>query len=564
MQINRSRFLFKISMSQKLIYYFLSLSFLTFNLTAQTPTMGLIQNTTGSFNGYTLFSPNAYEKTFLIDNCGIPVKSWQSSYSPGLSAYLLESGKLLRTARINNQVFSGLGGSGGRLELFDWSGNISWSFNYSDSMHYQHHDIEVLPNGNILLIAWEFKTSSEAIAQGRNPALTGPALFPEHIIELEPTGTNTANIIWEWHVWDHLIQDFDSLKPNYGVVEDHPELINLNFSANSNQDWLHINSIDYNPLTDEILLSVHNFSEIWIIDHSTTTLEAAGHSGGNSGKGGDLLFRWGNPRAYQRGNAPDQIFWAQHDAHWIEQGLKDEGKIMIFNNGLNRPGSDYSSVDIIEPIKDSLGQYLFNSNLTFAPDTVFWRFTSSPPTDFYSSNISGAQRLGNGNTLICEGSSGNFFEVDSSGSTVWNYINPVNQNGPMIQGNNPSGNAVFRCTRFAPDYPGLTGQVLTGSVPIELMPYTSTCSLFTGLEDQNLSDNSNISIYPNPASQQINIENFSGEEFIIKITDMSGKIRIMLTGKNMINIPLSDFCEGVYIISLETSGSVTKKLFLKI
>ena len=64
---------------------------------------------------------------------------------------------------------------------------------------------------------------------------------------------------------------------------------------------------------DQIVLSNHNLSEIWIIDHSTTTLEAASHSGGNSGKGGDLLYRWGNPQAYDQGTGADQLL--NHQQH---------------------------------------------------------------------------------------------------------------------------------------------------------------------------------------------------------------------------------------------------------
>ena len=104
---------------------------------------------------------------------------------------------------------------------------------------------------------------------------------------------------------DHLIQDFDASKANYGEVAEHPELIDLNFrlSETTNyrdpSDWIHSNGIDYNPELDQIVLSPSNFSEVWIIDHSTTRTEAAGSNGGNSGKGGDLLYRWGNPRAYR-------------------------------------------------------------------------------------------------------------------------------------------------------------------------------------------------------------------------------------------------------------------------
>ncbi|MDP7430423.1 MAG: hypothetical protein QGG97_02610, partial [Flavobacteriales bacterium] len=84
----------------------------------QNQTVGLFQYDIGSFDGYTLFSPS--ETTYLIDNCGRLVHSWQSSYNPGNSAYLLEDGYLLRTCRISNSIFSG-GGSGGRIEKTDWN-----------------------------------------------------------------------------------------------------------------------------------------------------------------------------------------------------------------------------------------------------------------------------------------------------------------------------------------------------------------------------------------------------------------------------------------------------------
>ncbi len=91
-------------------------------------------------------------------------------------------------------------------------------------------------------------------------------------------------IVWEWYAWDHLIQDYNASKENYGVVGDHPELIDINYGISSSlSDWLHANSIDYNEKFDQILISVHNFNEIWVIDHSTTLEEAAGHTGGRVG-----------------------------------------------------------------------------------------------------------------------------------------------------------------------------------------------------------------------------------------------------------------------------------------
>jgi len=280
-----------------------------------TQTVGLFVNEEGSYNGYTLFAPLQYRTTYLIDNAGRLVQSWDSAYTPGNSVYLLENGNLLRTATLPrgpNSKF-GAGGAGGRVEEFTWDGTLVWEFEYSSDQHLQHHDIERLPNGNVLMIAWAHKTAAEAVAAGRDPDLLADGeLWPDHIIEVEPTGAAGGNIVWEWHVWDHLIQDFDPTKDNYGVVADHPELIDLNFDGASRgqADWNHINSVDYNAQFDQILLSVPRFSEVWVIDHSTTTEEAAGHSGGNSGKGGDILYRWGNPQAYRVGDAGSEALFA--------------------------------------------------------------------------------------------------------------------------------------------------------------------------------------------------------------------------------------------------------------
>jgi hypothetical protein len=183
---------------------------------------------------------------------------------------------------------------------------------------------------------------------------------------------------------------------------------------------------------------VHAFSEIWVIDHSTTTAEAASHKGGRSGNGGDLLYRWGNPRAYRNGSKTEQQLFNQHNAHWIAPGLSGEGHILIFNNGSGRPGGPYSSVDEIVPPVDPQGQYIRSRRGPYGPDKPVWTYTAPKKSDFYSFFISGAQRLPNGNTLICTGASGTVFEVTLEKEVVWKYINPV-KGGPGGLGRNPGG-----------------------------------------------------------------------------------------------------------------------------
>ena len=492
----------------------------------QEQTVGLFLNTTAAAPGYTLFAPMSYNVTYLIDNNGELVQSWSSEYRPGLSVYILENGDLLRTRIIQGQLFQ-TGGHGGGVEIIDWDGNLVWEFDYFSDQYWQHHDIESLPNGNVLLIAWEHKADATAIANGRNPNMLDGSqqpfgFWPDHIIEVNPESNSIA---WEWHVWDHLIQDYDSSKVNYGVVSDHPELVNLNYPSgpNTSGDWLHINAVDYNAELDQIILSVHHFGEIWIIDHSTTTIEAASHTGGNSGKGGDLLFRWGNPQAYIGGNSNERIFFGQHDARWIEDG----SQVMVFNNGSGRPGGSYSSIDVItQPIgEDNL--YVLDSNGIYGPDTLSWQYTATPLGDLFAANISGAHRLENGNTLICDGPRGHYFEVDSAGSLVWDYVNPVVNTGPLYQGQeiptqgsaqNSTLNRTFRVHRYPTDYLGFAGHNLDPTGPIEL--YMNTHDLTYLPDKHSLHQN-----YPNPLNPETIIPYGLAENIFVNITiyDLLGR-----------------------------------------
>jgi len=492
----------------------------------QEQTVGLFLNTPAAAPGYTLFAPMSYNVTYLIDNNGELVQSWSSEYRPGLSVYILENGDLLRTRIIQGQLFQ-TGGHGGGVEIIDWDGNLVWEFDYFSDQYWQHHDIESLPNGNVLLIAWEHKADASAIANGRNPNMLAGSqqpfgFWPDHIIEVNPESNSIA---WEWHVWDHLIQDYDSSKVNYGVVSDHPELVNLNYPSgpNTSGDWLHINAVDYNAELDQIILSVHHFGEIWIIDHSTTTIEAASHTGGNSGKGGDLLYRWGNPQAYIGGNSNERIFFGQHDARWIEGG----SQIMVFNNGSGRPGGSYSSIDVItQPIgEDNL--YVLDSNGIYGPDTLSWQYTATPLGDLFAANISGAHRLENGNTLICDGPRGHYFEVDSAGSLVWDYVNPVVNTGPLYQGQeiptqgsaqNSTLNRTFRVHRYPTDYLGFAGHNLEPTGPIEL--YMNTHDLTYLPDKHSLHQN-----YPNPLNPETIIPYDLPENIFVNITiyDLLGR-----------------------------------------
>ena len=443
-------------------------------------TMGLISCTNSTSPGYTLFSPMPSTSSYLIDQHGREIHSWESpgGHRPGLASYLLEDGDLLRSANIAQQAvgdFSG-GGTAGKIERIGWDGTAEWSWEYSSMDYITHHDIEPMPNGNILAIAWEDKSEAEALQAGRNPAIASDApggnanVWPDHIIEIEPLANNQANIVWEWHAWDHLIQDYDASKDNYGVVSEHPELLDINFvGATGNQagraDWMHCNGIDYNAALDQIALSCKNTNEFYIIDHSTTTAEAAGHTGGNSGKGGDFLYRWGNPQAYDGGLSSDQQLFGQHDVQWIEEGREGSGDFLVFNNGNGRSPS-YSSVDVIQ-VAYVEGNYPLQSNGTWGPNAPSWSWGLDQ--DIYAQSISGAERLPNGNTLVTFGTQGTLIEVDLEGEIVWKYISPVTNQGILSQGDEiPAGNnagstanVIFKVRRYAVDLPVFTEKGVT-------------------------------------------------------------------------------------------------------
>lgn len=431
---------------------------------------GYIEQRNGSLQGYILFAPLHSKTTYLIDKCGKQIHSWKSNYPPGQSVYLLKNGDLLRAANDSNKTFKG----GGTIEKFDWNNKLLWSYKISDSLQCQHHDICSLPNGNILALVWEKKTAKDAIQAGRDPKLLGASIWSEKLVELKPVGKNNAKIVWQWHVWDHLIQEYDSLKNNFGKVSDNRQLIDLNFLASTEADWLHFNSVAYNPILDQIIVSNRNFSEFFIIDHSTNTYQAASHSGGKYGKGGDLLYRFGNPAAYKSKESQQQILYGQHNAHWIEQGLTDAGKIMLFNNGQGRRDQMTSSVDIISPPLDAKGNY------GTIEKTEYLQYYSEGEAEeaggsFFSPNVSSSQRLSNGNTLVCSGSTGRFCELDPDKNTVWVYINPVTRNGIVRHSDLATQNQVFRCLFFNADFSAFKGKNLQPQLPIESGPYDYNC-----------------------------------------------------------------------------------------
>jgi len=316
----------------------------------------------GSFHGLTLISPITDTRTYLIDDFGDIKHEWQSSTGPGLSVYLLPNGNLLRTGADNNQYFDA-GGKGGFIEEQDWDGNIVWDFSYSDESKALHHDIELLPNGNILALTWEDRGD----------------IWSEVIIEIEKDGSNGGNIVWSWDVMDHL------------------EELNLDPEAATKEDWIHLNSVDYNQASNQILVSSRSWNQLWIINKDDGSIEKI--------------------------SAVEMT--GQHDAKWIDDS-DSSSNITVYDNGS-----------------------VFSRSLELNPNMgkIVFRYGNNGDNYFFSERISGTQRLPNGNTLICSGNESLIIEVDAEGNRIREYTNTLGGSTPM-----GVATSIFRAEKYPTNY----------------------------------------------------------------------------------------------------------------
>lgn len=544
------------------------------NVLSAQQTVGTLVNTENSYQGYTIISPSNFKTSYLINNCGELINSWESDYFVALMAEIDLEGNLFRTMRLQTEGGFVGGGIGGGLEKFSWEGELLWSGDFADEMHHSHHDLSLMPNGNVLLIQWDKISAEDVFAHGRNPMTFGDdSLWPDKIIEVEILDNNEYNIVWEWRAWDHIVQNYDSSLPNYGEIHEHPEKINLNLlpteGGNDLSDWMHTNGIDYNAELDLIVISLRHFSEIMVIDHSTTTEEAAGSTGGNFGMGGDLLYRFGNPANYNLGTVDDQMFFGQHDSRWHYNEEIEQWQISVFNNGVNRPGGGASTAEIITlPLEENA--FLREDNEAFGPSELYFSFPSTPDTSLFASRVCGAQTLPNNNILYAAGAGGTIWEVtQESEELVYNYQMPIGITGPTEYNTPNTASNFFKVTRYSEDYPGFEGKDMTAGEYIELNNPGSDCIIY---ENQNNDTTSvferfdakqQLLIYPNPATSSCQIEIPSPG--VLNIYSSIGKLQdiIHLDQAQVLPLDLGSFDRGLYYFHFQGKTSINTKLIIK-
>ncbi|HSR59372.1 MAG TPA: aryl-sulfate sulfotransferase [Robiginitalea sp.] len=499
------------------------------SMTWLTAERGLILDTEQDTEGYVLFEPSLTNATFLINKEGQVVHRWDTQLN-SLNSYLLPNGHLVRLERDLDFPTFAAGGQAGRIREYDWDGNLVWDYELANEKELLHHDIEIMPNGNILGIAYEVVPAEEAADLGRNPEhLPKAGLWLDKVVEIKPTKPEGGEIVWTWYMKDHLVQHLDASKKNYGDPAENPRKIDINFHSaealhgappseeqiqqmiqmgmttsnatvdNQGSDITHTNAISYNADLDQIILSMAGLNEVAIIDHSTTTEEAKGSTGGRWGHGGDLLYRWGNPQNYGKGSAANQQLFFQHDVKWIPKGLPGEGHLMVHNNDIpdgkaklptfwaglptaSPPDfamsigdvGNYSAIYEFEPPTDSSGAYIMKDDGAFGPDEPVWSYQAPDTYTMYSGFISGAHRLPNGHTLITQGMQGRIIEVTPDQKIVWEYRNPYSgdyrlPDGTFAQPAGPFLMALFRSTLLPADYPAFAGKDLK---PLQTQPET--------------------------------------------------------------------------------------------
>ncbi|NJD10517.1 MAG: PKD domain-containing protein [Gemmatimonadetes bacterium] len=103
-------------------------------------TVGLMVNNAKAFTGYTLLSPIHSPENYLLNNAGQYVHKWTAVGEPGRSSYLLENGHLIRARAMGGVGPNTGGGEGGRIEEYNWDGQLVWSYDYYSATYIAHHD----------------------------------------------------------------------------------------------------------------------------------------------------------------------------------------------------------------------------------------------------------------------------------------------------------------------------------------------------------------------------------------------------------------------------------------
>ena len=473
-------------------------------------------------DGFALYNSNNSSTAYLIDAEGDIAHTWSCPTQANYALALRDNGNIVRGCVNQNNELNGAA-VGGKVQELDAEGNVVWEFIYSNSEVVTHHDLALMPNGHVLLTAWEVVEGDELDNLGY---VGNGSKLATHFIEVAQDGSG-GEVVWEWHIKDHMVQTENEALENFGQILDHPELLNANISTGGGgggggvggaSDWFHVNGIDYNPDLDQIVFSSRFLSEIFVIDHSTTTDEAAGHSGGNSGMGGDFLYRWGKPSNYGA-NSPQVITSACHDARWIlDDGRPNGGFIQVFNNSGNAGGS---SVDAIDAPHEGY-TYAHTPGAAFEPTSYSWRHECIADAPGQSA----ADRMADGNIFVNlssgQGGAGYMYEVDMEGNLLFQY--------------NSQSQKAFR---YPCDHPGIQALL------------SNPCEPVVGIDALPIL---NWTMFPNPTTGGVEFVGEFGLKGLDEVLVRDAMGRLLIHSKQVNRMDLSQHSSGVYWVEARHAG----------
>lgn len=448
------------------------------------------------YPGYAFYSSGRECRLYDMDKN--LVHTWTSTYQCAGAARLCRDSSVLYSGR-NPDGWSGGVLQGGQIQIINWNGELAWDFQYASSEYCPHHNIEIMyytedpkETPNVLLACYEKENNASEL--------------PDKLVEIKPTGKTTGEIVWQWYAWDHRTDD----------PYNHPELLEAPSDTRPG-DWNHVNNISFNRELDQLVVDMKSFDEFVIIDHSTTIEEAAGHTGGKYGKGGDILYRWGQASNY--GISGNDYIVGFHAGCWIPYvfpgtniEMPGAGNVMFFHN-------DRDEVVEVTLPGNGDGIYPRNPGEAYGPDSPTWTYDMTNPGQHEGS----VQRLPNGNTFICDANS-SIYEVTSGGQTVWSLS--------------------ARCIQ---------------AYKYDLKYLDQT----TPIKEKNVSAQKTFApkVYSNPATSKVHISfNNLNKSAEINIFAINGKkILSKIVDRNLFIWNAKNQPSGIYIVKLKIEESVFNK-----
>ena len=482
---------------KKVYFYLICLLFFTvvgssqvFAAEASWAVTGVLQNNSAkAYDGYTLFDFGA--ATYLIDMKGHLRMKWE--WESGGTTELLENGHLLRHEAAEGGSVPNLrwGGESGQISEYDWYGNLIWRYVINEDNEISHHWISRTSKGTTLVMVWERISYDDAVDAGRDPSTLnnsdcrnsvnpGPGryicdLWPDKIVELDSSNPADVKEIWTWRAWDHMVQDFDPEKDNYGNVADNPDKIDINFrfpiernSHRASADFGHANKVTYYEEGGKgrVILNLRVFGEFFVIDYDSKK----------------IIDRWGNPCSSKRGECPsymnngEQQLFGPHASNRVAEDSPGAGNMVIWDNGWMRPASisipgGFAGIQsrALEVDLKREGREPFSTS----PADIVWQYMGN--SSMYSAFVGDARRLPNGNTLMSSSIEGHFLEVTPEGEIVWEYVVPLNGDSYLCVARDSDfvSNFTGVVRRYATDFSGFAGKHLWGHW--EVGPLNENC-----------------------------------------------------------------------------------------